>query len=317
MDRETSILVTGGTGFFGTALCDKLTELGYTNLTAVGSCVYDLEIQSATYRMLLETKPDIVFHLAAMSGGIGVNRSAPADFWYTNSIMGLNIIHACAIAEISKLIIVGTTCSYPKFCQVPFKEDRIWDGFPEETNAPYGIAKKNLMIGAKAYEDQYHMNIICPVFTNLYGPRDNFDLESSHVIPAMIRKMHEAKITYSNKVVLWGDGSPSRDLLHIEDAACALIECAKNNKLTSEPINFGSGMEIQMTRLADIVKNVVGYEGEIHWDLSKPNGQPRRVLDISKAKELLGWEPKKDLISSLEDLYKWFVRTYNGSDEDY
>jgi GDP-L-fucose synthase len=244
--------------------------------------------------MLIETRPDAVVHLAAVVGGIGANRAHPGQFLYENAIMGLELLEACRVAGVEKTVVAGTVCAYPKHTPVPFKEEHLWDGYPEETNAPYGLAKKLLLAQCQAYRAEYGMNAIYLLPVNLYGPGDNFDLETSHVIPAMICRFVEANTAGAPSVTLWGDGSPTREFLYVEDAAQA-FRLALERYDGPEPINVGSGEEITIKDLAGLVAGIVGYQGEVDWDLSRPNGQPRRCLDTSRTQELLGFEAEVGL----------------------
>jgi GDP-L-fucose synthase len=256
--------------------------------------------------MYEEMKPDIVIHLAAVVGGIGANRAHPGKFFYDNAIMGIQLIEYARKYDIEKFVQIGTICAYPKYTSVPFKEENLWDGYPEETNAPYGLAKKMLLVQLQAYRQEYGLNGIFLLPVNLYGPGDNFDLESSHVIPAMIRKFVEAKEKGEKEVVLWGDGSPTREFLYVEDAAEGII-LATEKYDKPDPINLGAGFEISIKDLANKIKELVGYEGKTTWDTTKPNGQPRRMLDTTKAKQEFGFEAKIDFDDGLNNLAKWFI----------
>jgi nucleoside-diphosphate-sugar epimerase len=306
MDKASRILITGGSGFVGLNLAARLLELGFQMVSTVGKrSGYDLTNDDDVKRLFDCYPPDYVFHLAAAVGGIGANRKHPGRFWYQNSLLGLNVLEAARRYNVKRTVIVGTTCSYPKYCQVPFKEADIWNGYPEETNAPYGVAKKSIMIGAKAYSEEYGLDIVCPVLTNLYGPGDHYTAESSHVIPDMIRKFSDAKKAGSS-VTLWGDGSPTRDFLYVTDAVDGLIKIASAPDVGPDPVNFGSGEEISMLTLTRLVSETVGYESGISWDTSKPNGQPRRCLDISRARAL-GWAPATTLQHGLMVTYEDYL----------
>ena len=288
MDLSGSVVaVTGGRGFFGSHLTTELLAAGAV-VHALGRSDYDLRQRSETERMLAELRPDAVVHLAAVVGGIGANRAEPGRFLYENAIMGLELLDACRVAGVAKIVVAGTVCEYPKHTPVPFHEDDLWNGYPEETNAPYGLAKKLTLVQAQAYRDQYGTNARHLLPVNLYGPGDNFDLETGHVIPGMIRRFSEAVDAGLPHVTLWGDGSPTREFLYAPDAARA-FRLALERYDGSEPVNIGSGTEISIRDLATTVAAIVGFEGEVRWDTSKPNGQPRRCLDTSRATELFGF----------------------------
>jgi GDP-L-fucose synthase len=256
-------------------------------------------------RLFREARPEIVYHLAAEVGGIGANRANPGRYWYANLTMGVNVLEQCRIAGTGKLVIAGTICAYPKFAPVPFREEDLWEGYPEETNAPYGIAKKALLVGAQGYREQYGLNAVYLLPVNLYGPRDNFDLESSHVIPALIRKMHEARERREHTVTLWGDGSPTREFLHVEDCAEGLLLAGERYD-GADPVNLGTSAEISIRDLATLIGELSGFDGEIVWDTSKPNGQPRRKLDVSRAEEQFGFRARIGLREGLEQTIAWY-----------
>ena len=287
-------------GFLGSHLVERLEGDGH-DVVATRSADYDLTTMDDTGRMFDDTDADLVFHLAAEVGGIGANRLNPGRYWYANLSMGANVLEQARLHETSKLVIVGTVCSYPKFSAVPFSEDDLWDGYPEETNAPYGVAKKAVLVGAQAYRDQYGLNSIFLLPTNLYGPRDNFDLESSHVIPALIRKMSEAE----DEVVLWGDGSPTREFLYVDDCVQGLVLAAERYD-GPEPVNLGAGKEISIRDLAELVAEVTGFGGRIVWDSAKPGGQPRRSVDASRARELFDFEARTPLREGIERTVAWY-----------
>jgi GDP-L-fucose synthase len=295
-----NVLVTGGGGFLGSHLVERLTERGH-DVFVPRRADYDLTHEVDAARLFGDARPELVFHLAAEVGGIGANRANPGRYWYANLQMGVNMLEQTRLHGVSKLVIAGTVCGYPKHAPVPFREETFWDGFPEETNAPYGIAKKALLIGAQGYREQYGTDAIFLLPTNLYGPRDNFDLETSHVIPALIRKM----IDSPDKVVLWGDGSPSREYLYVEDCAEAFLLAAERYD-RPEPVNIGTGVETTIRETVELVAELVGFEGEIVWDTSMPNGQPRRSLDPSRAKELFGFEARTPLREGLERTVAWY-----------
>lgn len=303
--KDTKIVVTGGNGFLGSALMEKLRGAGFSPRT-FSSAEVDLTDMTDTESMLATYNPHVVIHLAAVVGGIGANQKNPGKFAYDNLAMGTNIIEASRKYGLEKLIIAGTICAYPKFTPVPFKEENLWNGYPEETNAPYGLAKKMLLVLAQAYRQQYGMNSIFLLPVNLYGPCDHFDLENSHVIPAMIRKFHEAKENNNANVNLWGDGSPTREFLYVDDCADAFVAALQRYD-GDQPINIGSGKEISMKELANVIQAIVGHKGQIIWDANKPNGQPRRCLDVSRAKELLAWRATTEFKDGLAKTYKWFL----------
>jgi GDP-L-fucose synthase len=300
-------LVTGGGGFLGSYLVERLRGEGIEPLVARRGD-YDLTSMDDAERLFADTRPDLVFHLAAEVGGIGANRANPGRYWYANLLMGTHVLEQSRIHGVRKLVLLGTICSYPKLTPVPFSEDDLWNGYPEETNAPYGIAKKALLVGAQAYREQYGLNSIYLMSTNLYGPRDNFDLETSHVIPALIRKMLEARERGEDEIVLWGDGSPTRDSLYVEDAVEALW-LASQRYDGAEPVNIGTGEEPSIRDLAELVAELTGYEGEIVWDTSKPNGQPRRRLDTSRAEQLFGFRARTPLREGIARTVEWYKAT--------
>jgi GDP-L-fucose synthase len=298
------VLVTGGGGFLGSYLVERLRADGLDPYVARRRD-YDLTDADDTERLFAETQPELVFHLAAEVGGIGANRANPGRYWYANLLMGTHVLEASRQTGVDKLVLLGTICSYPKHTPVPFREEDLWNGYPEETNAPYGVAKKALLIGAQAYRDQYGLNSIYLMSTNLYGPRDNFDLETSHVIPALIRKMLEARERGDDEIVLWGDGSPTRDSLYVEDCADGLWLAAQRYD-GAEPVNLGTGEEPSIRELAELVAELTGYEGGIVWDTSRPNGQPRRRLDTSRAEQLFGWRARTPLREGIERTIAWY-----------
>jgi len=296
----TKILVTGGGGFLGSHLVEQLRSRGDDVFVARRND-YDLTRFDDTERLFEDVRPELVFHLAAEVGGIGANRENPGRYWYANLMMGAHIIELGRIHDTRKLVLAGTVCAYPKFTPVPFSEDDLWNGYPEETNAPYGVAKKSILVGAQAYRDQYGTNAIFLLPANLYGPRDNFDLQSSHVIPALIRKMLDA----DGEVVLWGDGSPTREFLYVEDCAEALLLAADRYD-APDPVNIGTGVETPIRELAETIADVTGFNGEIVWDNSMPNGQPRRRLDASRAERLFGFTARTPLREGLEKTVAWY-----------
>jgi GDP-L-fucose synthase len=299
-----TILVTGGGGFLGTHLVDRLRSEGLDPFVA-RKRDYDLTTQEGATRLFDDSRPELVFHLAAEVGGIGANRANPGRFWYANLLMGTNVLEQSRLHGVDKLVLLGTICSYPKLTPVPFSEDDLWNGYPEETNAPYGVAKKALLVGAQAYRAQYGLNTIFLMSTNLYGPGDNFDLATSHVIPALIRKMLEANERGDSEIVLWGDGSPTRDSLFVEDCAEGLW-LASERYDGADPVNLGTGEEPSIRDLADIVAELTGFDGDIVWDTSKPNGQPRRRLDVTRADRLFGFRARTPLREGIERTIAWY-----------
>jgi GDP-L-fucose synthase len=305
--QNRRVCVTGGAGFLGSFVVEKLHEHGAREVFIPHIEQYDLVQATDIRRMLADARPDVILHLAALVGGIGANRERPAEFFYSNLMMGVQLIHEAWKHGVEKLVAVGTICAYPKFTPIPFKEENLWDGYPEETNAPYGLAKKMLLVQAQAYRQQYGFNAIFPLPVNLYGPRDNFDLETSHVIPALIRKCLEAKSRGDDRVVLWGDGSPTREFLYVEDAAEGLVLAAEHYN-GPEPFNLGSGQEIPIKDLAELIARLTGFQGKIAWDTSKPNGQPRRALDTSRAEKFFGFRAKTQFEEGLRRTIEWYQK---------
>lgn len=299
------VLVTGADGFLGRHVTAALRATDH-DVSTVNHSATDLTSSSDTIERVADAKPDIVVHLAAEVGGIGANERQPATFWRDNLLMGVNVLEACRLVGVGRIVMAGTTCSYPKVPpSIPFIEEHLFMGYPEETNAPYGIAKLSLLEGCKAYRRQYGIETTYLVPTNLYGPGDNFDLETSHVIPAIMRKMHEGRRSDSPCITLWGDGTPTRDFLYVEDAAQAFA-LAVDADPQAEPMNLGSGTEVPMSLLAGMIRQVVGYQGEIEWDLARPNGQPRRCLDAGRAYKNLRWRAETRLPEGLMKTYSWF-----------
>jgi GDP-L-fucose synthase len=299
------VLVTGGAGFLGSFVVEKLRERNPASVFVPRLEEYDLRDRAAVVRCLRDASPEIVIHAAALVGGIGANRSHPGKFFYDNAIMGIHLIEEARLAGVEKFVGLGTICAYPKFTPVPFQEKDLWNGYPEETNAPYALAKKMLLVQLQAYRQEYGFNGIYLLPVNLYGPRDNFDLESGHVIPAMIRKFLEARETGADEVVLWGDGSPTREFLYVEDAAEGVLAAAERCD-RGDPVNLGSGDEIAIRDLAALVAREAGFSGRIVWDTSKPNGQPRRRLDTSRAAEAFGWRARTPFDEGLRSTVAWY-----------
>ncbi len=303
---EKRICVTGGAGFLGTNLIANLKAKGATDIFIPTIEEYDLVDRDAIARMLSDSDPDVIIHLAAHVGGIGANREHPAEFFYDNLMMGVQLMHQAYERGVEKFVAIGTVCAYPKFTPVPFREEDLWIGYPEETNAPYGLAKKMLLVQSQAYRAEYGYNSIFLLPVNLYGPGDNFNPRSSHVIPALIRKCVEAKENGEDHIVVWGDGSPTREFIYVTDAAEG-IALATERYNESEPVNIGSGFEISIKDLAEKIARMTGFSGELVWDTSKPNGQPRRALDVSRAREKFGFEAKTDFEEGLQKTIEWFT----------
>ncbi len=296
--------MTGGAGFLGQYVVERLRAQGVEPFVPLVEN-WDLTQAGDVDRLFAEARPELVIHLAAEVGGIGANRANPGRFWYSNLVMGANVLEQSRLHGVEKLVVVGTICAYPKFTPVPFKEEELWNGYPEETNAPYGIAKKALLVGAQAYREQYGLDAIYLLPVNLYGPGDNFNPESSHVIPAQIRKMIEANERGEREVVLWGDGSPTREFLYVADCAKAITLAAERYD-GPDPVNLGTGSEISIRGLAEMIAELTGYEGELVWDTSKPNGQPRRCLDTERAARYFGFKASTPLRAGLERAIAWY-----------
>jgi GDP-L-fucose synthase len=315
--KDKRVIVTGGAGFLGRFVTAKLKERGADDIYVPLIEDYDLTDRDDIRRLYDTNLADgfdpakiIVIHLAAHVGGIGANREKPAEFFYDNLMMGVQLMHQAWERGIGKFVAIGTVCAYPKFTPVPFKEDDLWNGYPEETNAPYGLAKKMLLVQAQAYRQQYGYNAIFLLPVNLYGPGDNFDLKTSHVIPALIRKSIEAQERGEKELVVWGDGSPTREFLYVEDAADGIVTAAEKYN-GAEPVNLGSGYEISIKDLAEMITRLTGFEGKLVWDTSKPNGQPRRGLDVSRAKKYFGWEAKTPFEEGMRRTIEWYRKNRN------
>lgn len=303
--HRKQVWVTGGTGFLGQVVVSKLKQHGFEQILATGRKECDLREVTEIRRFLAENKPEAIIHMAAVVGGIGANREHPAEFFYENLTMGTQLLHESWKSGIEKFVAIGTVCAYPKFTPIPFKETDLWNGYPEETNAPYGLAKKMLLVQSQAYRDQYNFNSIFLLPVNLYGPGDNFDPASSHVIPALIKKCIEAVEQDAEVVGVWGDGSPTREFLYVDDAAEGIV-LALENYDKSEPVNLGSGMEISMKDLIILIAELTGFKGQLFWDTSKPNGQPRRCLDTSRAEIEFGFKAKTDFREGLAQTIAWY-----------
>jgi GDP-L-fucose synthase len=299
------VVVTGGAGFLGSFVVDRLRARGVEQVVVPRSRDYDLVDRDGCRRLIADTRPQVLFHLAAKVGGIGANRAQPGRFLYDNAMMGLQLMEEARLGGVDKMIVAGTICAYPKFAPVPFKEEDLWNGYPEETNAPYGVAKKVLLVQSEAYRAQYGFNSVVLFPVNLYGPRDNFDLQTSHVIPAMIRKCRAARDARAEEVVLWGDGSPTREFLYVDDAAEGLVLGAERYD-SSEPVNLGSGEEIAIRDLATKVARATGFTGRFRWDTSQPNGQPRRCLDVTRARQRLGFSATTTFDQGLAHTVHWW-----------
>lgn len=304
---KKKICVTGGAGFLGTHLINEIRARGAEQIFVPTIDKYNLVQRESILKMLDDSRPDVIIHLAAHVGGIGANREHPAEFFYDNLMMGVQLLHEAYVRGVEKFVAIGTVCAYPKFTPVPFKEDDLWKGYPEETNAPYGLAKKMLLVQSQAYRDQYGYNSIFLLPVNLYGPGDNFDPRSSHVIPALIRKCIEARAQGVDHIEVWGDGSPTREFIYAEDAARGIaLATERYNK--SDPVNLGSGFEISIKDLVQMIARMTGFEGELVWDTTKPNGQPRRALDTSRAKQEFDFEARTDFEEGLQKTIDWYLQ---------
>jgi GDP-L-fucose synthase len=304
---EKRVLLTGGGGFLGSHLQDALEEAGAHTVFAPRRREFDLTQADVIEALFQKTQPQILIHAAAVVGGIGANMAEPGRFFYENALMGIQLIEAARRYAVEKTVVLGTICAYPKFTPIPFSEDQLWNGYPEETNAPYGIAKKALLVQCQAYRQQYGMNSIFLLPVNLYGPRDNFDPQTSHVIPALVRKCLEARAASSPEVVLWGDGSPTREFLYVKDAAEAIVAATRLYD-KPQPVNLGSGQEISIKELAETIARQTSFTGRFHWDTSKPNGQPRRCLDTSRAEEDFGFRARTSLETGLRETIAWYTQ---------
>jgi GDP-L-fucose synthase len=306
--RDKRVMVTGGAGFLGRYVVKTLRARGCSQIFVPRSAKYDLRRIEAVRRAFDDSGAEVVFHLAAVVGGIGANRARPGTFFYDNLIMGVQLMEEARLRGVEKFISIGTVCAYPKFTPVPFREEDLWNGYPEETNAPYGLAKKMLLVQGQAYRAQYGFNAIYLIPTNLYGPGDKFDLETSHVIPALIRKCVEAKESGKDEIIAWGDGSPTREFLYVADAAEGIVLAAERYD-GGEPVNLGSGFEISIRDLVKRIMDLTGFDGRVVWDTSKPSGQPRRRLDISKAEQLFGFRAQTSFEEGLRRTVEWYMKS--------
>ncbi|HVO67583.1 MAG TPA: GDP-L-fucose synthase [Syntrophales bacterium] len=310
--KNKRITVTGGTGFLGHHLVNKLREYGCNHIDAISSSDYDLTDSVNIRQMYTDRKPDIVIHLAARVGGIGYNRENPATLFYANLIMGAQLIHEGYLRNIEKFVAIGTVCAYPKFTPVPFREDDLWNGYPEETNAPYGLAKKMMLVQSQAYRQQYGFNSIFLIPVNLYGPRDNFDPQSSHVIPSLIKKCIDAQMNNEKEIIVWGSGRATREFIYAEDAAEAIV-LATESYDKNDPVNIGTGCEVSIRDLVELITELTGFQGRIIWDESKPNGQPRRMLNTTRAFQEFGFTAKTSLRDGLKRTIDWYRKAKGGS----
>ena len=306
MDWATKrVCVTGGAGFLGSFVVEELNARGATDIFIPRSADYDLTREAGVEKLFADARPDVLIHLAAVVGGIGANRENPGWFFYANAMMGIQLIEHARRNKVEKTVVVGTICAYPKFTPTPFREDDLWNGYPEETNAPYGIAKKALLVQCQAYREQYGMNAIYLLPVNLYGPRDNFDPASSHVIPALIKKCVEARERGDREIIAWGDGSPTREFLYAPDAARGIVLAAERYN-APEPVNLGSGREISIRELTELVAKLCGFGGAIRWDANQPNGQPRRRLEVSRAAECFSFVAETSFEDGLREAIAWY-----------
>jgi len=305
--KDKRVIVTGGGGFLGRVVVQELKDKGCKHITVPRSKQFDLRKTSAIRKLYAQARPDMVIHLAAVVGGIGANRENPGKFFYDNLMMGVELMEQARQMKIAKFVAIGTICAYPKFCPVPFKEDTIWDGYPEETNAPYGLAKKMLLVQSQAYRQQYGFNSIYLLPVNLYGPGDNFSWESSHVIPALIRKCIEAKQRGDKQITVWGTGRATREFLYVDDAAHGIVLAAEKFN-SSAPVNLGAGFEISIKDLVNLIVKLTKFKGEIVWDASKPDGQPRRCLDTTRARKEFGFKAKVSFEAGLKKTIAWYAQ---------
>jgi GDP-L-fucose synthase len=309
MDLSTRrVMVTGGAGFLGQRVVARLRQAGCQEIFVPRSAEYDLVQHAAVQRAIRDARPDVIIHLAAVVGGIGANQANPGRFFYDNLMMGVQLIEEARQAGVEKVAAIGTICAYPKFTPIPFHEENLWDGYPEETNAPYGLAKKMLLVQAQAYREQYGYNAVYLLPVNLYGPGDNFDPNTSHVIPALIRKCVEAREAGAEAITVWGDGSPSREFLYVDDAAEGIV-LATERYDGSEPVNLGAGVEITVRDLVELIARLTGFQGRVEFDTSKPNGQPRRCLDTSRAADYFGFRARTDFETGLRQTIAWYEQT--------
>jgi GDP-L-fucose synthase len=306
------VVVTGGAGFLGGYVMEKLQARGCAGLFAPRKREYDLRQLAAIQQLYADTRPSLVIHLAAVVGGIGANRERPGEFFYDNLMMGAQLLEQARLAGVDKFAAIGTVCAYPKFAPIPFREDDLWNGYPEETNAPYGLAKKMLLVQSQAYRQQYGYNSLFLLPVNLYGPRDNFDPSTSHVIPALIKKCVEAVARGEDEIVVWGDGSPTREFIYVEDAAEGIVLAAERYN-DSEPVNLGSGFEISIKDLVERIAEYAGFRGRLVWDTSKPNGQPRRRLDTSRAEQAFGFRAQVGFDDGLRRTVDWYLAEVAGA----
>jgi len=312
--KDKRVVVTGGAGFLGSYVVEKLQERGCENIFVPRSKDYDLTREEAIIRLLKDTKPHMIIHLAAVVGGIGANRENPGTFFYKNLMMGVQLIEQARLHNVDKFVAIGTICAYPKYTPVPFKEEDLWNGYPEETNAPYGLAKKMMLVQSQAYRQQYGFNSIYLLPVNLYGPRDNFDPKTSHVIPALIKKCVDAVNEGKDEIVVWGTGNATREFLYVEDCAEAIVLAAEKYN-GSDPVNIGSGFEISIKDLAKLIAELTGFKGRIVWDTTKPDGQPRRRLDTTKAEKYFGFKAKTDFREGLKKTIEWYKQISQKKNE--